>query len=528
MLGLLVRRSLSQHLFSTVVTALSVALATGLVMSVLVLNARCHDAFVGGNIGFDAVLGARGSQLQLVLNSVFHLQTSPGNVPYSLYESMAREPDVELAVPYAVGDNYRGYRIVGSTPDVFRASPAFRVAAGRSYDPAKREAVVGSFAAERLGLSVGDTFNPYHGVVYDPRQKHADVYTVTGVLAPTSGPADRVIWIPIDGVYGLAGHAIASAHKEVSAVMLKFRSPQAGFRFEQLINRQGKVATLAWPIGRVMAELFDKLGWMHHVLTLVAWLVGVVAAGSILASLYNAMNERRRDFAILRALGARRRTVFTAIVLESTAIAALGSLAGVLVYLAIMGGAAAVIRRETGVVIDVLAFHSALLTVPLAMSALGACAGIVPACRAYATDVASHLTAALLVLLCVVPAHAHEHRAPHHGALVELGQEAAHLELVLDAKAGVLTAYVLDGEAEQAVRTAAHRLLLTIHRPKLELELAAVANPLTGETVGDTSEFRVQSKHLEGVSRFEGVIPRLTVRGVDYENVPVQFPGGGR
>lgn len=393
-LSLIVRRSMAAHLFSTLVTAFSVALATGLVMAVLVLNTRASDAFTGGNVGFDAVLGARGSQLQLVLNSVFHLQTSPGNIPWTLYETMKADPEVELAVPYAVGDNYRGYRIVGTTPEIFTSGQAFRVLpGGRNFDPTKHEAVVGSFAAERLGLQVGDTLNPYHGVVFDARQRHPEVYTVVGVMEPTSSPSDRVIWIPIEGVFTLAGHVVATSveHKEVSAVMLKLRSPQVGFRFDRLINRQGKVATLAWPIGRVMAELFDRLGWMHHVLTLVSYLVALVAAGSLLASLYNAMNERRREFAILRALGARRRTVFAAIVIESSAIALLGSLLGFVVYAAILFGAAGVIRRETGVVIDVLAYHRALVSVPCAMVLLGGLAGVVPACRAYATNVAEHL-----------------------------------------------------------------------------------------------------------------------------------------
>src|SRR5205807_8005631 len=110
------------------------------------------------------------------------------------------------------------------------------------------------------------------------------------------------------------------------------KGPQASVSLDRSINRQGNTATLAWPIGRIMAELFDKIGWMNRILGLVAGLVAVVAAASILASLYNTMNERRREFAILRALGARRRTVFSAIVLESTAVAILGTLLRYLVY----------------------------------------------------------------------------------------------------------------------------------------------------------------------------------------------------
>ena len=118
-LGLIVRRSLRQHALSTFITVMSTALASGLVMAVFAVSQQSRAAFAGGPVGFDAVLGARGSALQLVLNTVFHLETSPGNLPWSLYEEMKADGRVKLAIPYAVGDNYRGYRIVGTTEEIF-------------------------------------------------------------------------------------------------------------------------------------------------------------------------------------------------------------------------------------------------------------------------------------------------------------------------------------------------------------------------------------------------------------------------
>jgi putative ABC transport system permease protein len=409
---LVVRRSLRQHALSTVVTVGSVALASGLVLAVVSLQAQTYEAFTAGPVGFDAVLGARGSQLQLVLNTVFHLETSPGNLSWETYETIRKDPRVALAIPYAVGDNYQGFRIVGTTADLFQAfepRPGERLSfagEGRAFAPSAREAVVGSYAAARTGLRVGSRFNPYHGVVFDEKQKHDDEYVVVGVLRPTNTPSDRVVWIPLEGVYRMSGHVlrgtgsaytprageeIPDASKEVSAVMLKLRTPQAGFALDQTINKQGRVATLAWPIGRVMAELFDKLGWANRVLTLIAYLTSLVASGSILASLYNTMNERRREFAILRALGARRATVFSAIVVEAATIALCGTLVGYAVYAAILLVARAVVRAQTGVVLDPLYLHPALWLGPLAMVALGALAGVLPALKAYSTDVATGL-----------------------------------------------------------------------------------------------------------------------------------------
>ena len=408
-LRLLVTRSLRQHALSTAITAGSVALAAGLVMAVFTIKSQTYTAFTGGANGFDAVLGARGSQLQLVLNTVFHLETSPGNIPWSMYVAMTQDDGVELAVPYALGDNYEGFRVVGTTRTLFERFPGaqgVRVSAGgRLFTDGAREALVGSVVAQRTGLRVGQTFHPGHGLA-DSDSDHEDEFTVAGVLEATNSPMDRVVWIPIEGVYRMSGHVlrgtgrnfraepgqpIPDEHREVSAVLLKLKDPQAGIFLDQAINRQGTRATLAWPIGRSMADLFEKIGWVNRILELVAYLVVVVAAGTILASLYNTMNERRREFAILRSLGARRATVFAAIVLESTAIAGLGAVLGYVVHAAILSLAFVIVRAQTGVVLDVLTVDPVLWWTPLGMLAVGAVAGIIPAVKAYRTDVATHL-----------------------------------------------------------------------------------------------------------------------------------------
>jgi putative ABC transport system permease protein len=408
----IVIRSLRQHLLATAVTVTSVALGGGLLMAVYVLRAQSLDAFTSGSQGFDAVLGARGSQLQLVLSSLFHLESSTGNLPWSVYRSIADQPSVQRAIPLTVGDNFRGHRIVGTTPDLFTDHPYapgrhFTIApGGRLFDPLKFEAVLGASAARATGLKLGDTFNTYHGLKFDEAAAHDDTYTVVGILQPTNTPADRAIWVPLESYYRLAGHslmgtgekyvptpglAIPDEHKEVSAVLLKFRSPQAGFSLSQTINRQGRVATLAWPIGLILADLFGKLIWVDRVLALVAQLIVLVAAGTILASIYNTMNERRREFAILRALGAGRRTVMSAIIVQASVIAGLGAVVGYVFYFSLIWAAMFVIRSQTGVVIDPLGYHPILWITPPAMLALGAVAGIVPALKAYSTDVAANL-----------------------------------------------------------------------------------------------------------------------------------------
>jgi putative ABC transport system permease protein len=395
-LPLILYRSLRQHALSTLVTAGSIALAVGLLMVVWMVKDQSQRAFVETSTGFDAVLGARGSRLQLVLNAIFHLEASPGNIAAADFEQIRRHPAVKAAIPLAVGDNYRGYRIVGTSENLFTqveyargrryaVQPGGRVFAGTAH-----EALVGSFVAERLGLRVGDTFQPFHGLVFDPSHQHEEIYTVVGILEPTNTPADRVLWIPLAGIQNMKGHDPKFA-TDLSAVLLQLRTPQAGFMLDMMYNRQGNRLTFAYPVGAIIADLFGKIGWFDRVLALVAYLVAFVAAGSVLASIYASMSARRRDLAILRALGARRHTIFTAVVAEAAVIGALGALAGFVVYGALLAGVARIIRAQTGVAIDVLAMHPVLWIAPLAMIALCALGGIIPALKAYRVPVAETL-----------------------------------------------------------------------------------------------------------------------------------------
>jgi putative ABC transport system permease protein len=396
--GRMVFKSLRQHALSTSITALSIALAGGLLMSVWVVKDQAQETFTGVDAGFDAVLGARSSKLQLVLNSIFHLEESPGNIPWTDYLDLAKNPNIEAAIPIAVGDNYRGYRLVGVTTNLFHAmeyapGKQYQVRPpGRVFDPALREAVVGSFAARKLNLKLGDTFHPYHGLTFDESKQHEEIYLVIGIMEPSNTPADRVIWIPLEGLQKMSGHDPRAA-QDISAVLVKLKagSPIVGHRLSMMYNRQGDRLTFAWPIGSILAQLFDKVGWFERVLAWIAYLVAAVATGSVLASIYNSMNERRREIAILRALGARRRTIFCSVVFEAAAIAGVGMAFAFLVYSIIVTGVAAVLQAETGVVLNPFHPHAIMFWAPIGMILVSALAGFIPAIKAYRTDVAAHL-----------------------------------------------------------------------------------------------------------------------------------------
>ncbi|HKQ38314.1 MAG TPA: ABC transporter permease [Verrucomicrobiae bacterium] len=397
MLLRIARKSLRQYALSTSITSLSIGLAGALLLSVWVIKDEARATFAQINGGFDAVLGARSTKLQLVLNAIFHLEASPANIELQDLEAIQGNPNVALAVPIAMGDNFRGFRVVGTSPEMFTQVEYARArkhkvrAPGRLFDPVLREAVVGSFAAQKLRLKRGDHFHPYHGLNFDEKHEHAEDYVVVGLLEPSNTPADKVIWIPLEGLQKMSGHA-AKTQTDVSAVLVKLRSPMAGRTLDMQYNREGDRLTFAWPIGATISELLNKVGWLEQVLAAVAVMVGLVAAGSVMTTIYNSMNERRRQIAIFRALGARRSTVFLTVILEALSIAVIGVVVAFVLYGAIVGAASAIIRAQTGVLIDPWAWHNVMAWGPLGLIALGVAAGIVPAIKAYRVDVAEHLT----------------------------------------------------------------------------------------------------------------------------------------
>ena len=393
MIGNLIYRSLRQHALSTLVTAGSIALAAGLLLTVWVVKTQSQSVFAATNSGFDAVLGARGSKLQLVLNTIFHLEASPGNISAADFDMIRHHPAIKTAIPIAVGDNFQGWRIVGTLESLFTD---VEYAPDKHYTPApggrifvlgKDEAVVGSYVAKQLGWKVGTSFKPYHGIAFDPKAQHEELYTVVGILEPTNTPVDRVIWIPLEGVQTMKGHNPLAA-TELSAVLLQLRAPTAGLMLNNFLNAPGGKLTFAYPIGAIVAELFNKISWLDKVLTLLAWLVAAVASASVFVSIYNSMSARQRDIAILRALGARRRTVFGAIVGEAAVIGVLGAATGFAVFAVLAAFVASIIQGQTGVVLEPLKWNPVFWWGPVTFVGLCVLGGLVPAFKAYRVPVA--------------------------------------------------------------------------------------------------------------------------------------------
>lgn len=439
-------RSLTQRALASTLTGLSMALGVALVVMVLVAYHVISDSFQrGAGGGYDIIVGAKGGKLQLVLNTVYHLSTPVENIPYSVLHDLNEgqfKPYVTRAIPYCLGDNYKGQRVVATVPALFAET---QYAPGRKYEfrtgrnfQANHffEGVLGALAASRTGLKVGDTFRPTHGVSDDGQGHEHDAFKVVGILEPTGTPNDRALFINIEGFYLLENHAkpngsgtkgkpaVAGGHeaheaahehrdgeaheghdhehgptplpeeqRELTAVLVRSSSPAASIQLPNLIN-EGSAAQAVMPV-REIRGLFDVIvGPIETVLLALTGLIVVVSGVGILVSIYNSMSERRREIAVMRALGARRSTVRTIVLLESMLLSLTGGLVGWFLGRALIAALSPAIAARTGVVIGFAPLIPAELALVPALILLSALAGYLPAMTAYRTDVAKALASA--------------------------------------------------------------------------------------------------------------------------------------
>lgn len=385
------------------------------------------------------------------------VENIPYSVLHDLTEGQFK-PYVTRAIPYCLGDHYEGQRVVATVPALFAETlyapgRKYAFSAGRNFQAnGYFEGVIGALAATRTGLKVGDTFRPTHGVADDGQGHEHDAFKVVGILEPTGTPNDRALFINIEGFYLLENHAkpvaeakpgdaakpqpaVAStlekheeheakvhdeakpeAHdhehdhdhdhdhehghtplpveqRELTAVLVRTSSPAASIQLPNLIN-EGSAAQAVMPV-REIRGLFDVIvGPIETVLLALTGLIVVVSGVGILVSIYNSMSERRREIAVMRALGARRSTVRTIVLLESLLLSLTGGLAGWILGRALIAALSPAIAARTGVVIGFAPLITAELALVPALILLSAMAGYLPAMTAYRTDVAKALASA--------------------------------------------------------------------------------------------------------------------------------------
>ena len=389
---------------TTGLTILSVALGVGLISAVLTLRDETQRRFEEEGQAFDVVIGSKGNPLQLVLSTVYFLDAPTGNIDMEVFESLKAHEDVVAAFPVGMGDSYQGFRIVGVTRDLMDFAwgerKPYALSEGRYFD-APFEAVIGVNVAENTGLKPGDTFTGTHGFISSPSaEAHEDhPYTVVGIMERSGSPNDRAIFCDLQSVWDAHDHgdvdhdhehAEGHEEKEITAALIKLASPALRFEFKELVNRK-YTAMAAIPIQEIQKLYEQLLGTAKLVLLAIGYLVVAISALSILIGLYMAILQRRRDLAIMRALGATRGEIFGAVIIEAFWVTLLGIIAGWFLGTSVCMALNHYLVAEIGFRVPPVSISADLVSAYSAVLLMGLFAGILPAWQAYRTNVARDL-----------------------------------------------------------------------------------------------------------------------------------------
>lgn len=443
-------KSILQRKLAAGLTALSVALGVMLMVLILVAKDAIDGAFSQRAIAYDLIVGAKGSDLQLVMSSVYRIQPPIANLPYMYLDQLREDPRITTAIPLAFGDFTKpedgSFPIVGTTNDYF----LHEYTPGSTYQvesqPGTRQleklydAVIGSQVALQNGWKVGDQFSIVHGSA-DSEDEHDEMFTIVAVLRQTGTPNDRSVFLNLEAVYTLDGHQkpisevekrlrdfygndqkrlnealgqlnqlrarrahgesigdptigygidTPKAMKEITAIYVKTRSAFNTISFEAEL-KNGSKAMAVNPIRPIQRLMTNVVGNLQKMLLVLAGMIIVVSGVSIFVSIYNSMSDRRREIGIMRALGARRSNIFAIILAESSCLCVGGGLVGWLLGHGITVLLSPTVSAWTGLLLDRWAFSSYEFVLFPILLVLGAFVGFVPAMAAYRTNVADAL-----------------------------------------------------------------------------------------------------------------------------------------
>jgi len=378
------------RLVASTLTAISIALGVSLVVASVLLARGIKDGFIAGATDYNLLVGAKGSPMQLVLGVIFRMDLATPNIEYTIYRDLQQDPRVETAVPIGVGDGFRGFRYVATNNAYFAAFPwrrkTFALAAGKFFadDPPKEpayEAVLGAEAARSTRLQIGDRF-------YEGEEMAEYPLTVVGILRPTHSADDRAIFFSLPSYWGMNEVARGMTVKPLTAVLIRPK------RMSDLpsLNRELNVAadTQAVLPSAVLLTIFNVMAVAENVLKMILAIVAVIVLLYVFVAMYSATMERRREIATMRALGARRATVFGIILAESAGLAIAGGVVGLLGGHAI-AYLAGLVLGQSGLVTNPLLFNLFEPVVLVGVILLGTLAGLLPAVLAYRTEVAENL-----------------------------------------------------------------------------------------------------------------------------------------
>ncbi|MES2817947.1 MAG: ABC transporter permease [Pseudomonadota bacterium] len=353
--------SLGNRRFTALLTVFAIALSVTLLLAVERVRTETRASFANTISGTDLIVGARSGSLNLLLYAVFRIGNATNNIRWDSYQQIAANPRVKWAIPLSLGDSHRGYRVMGTSTAYFEhyqygRGQALRLAQGRAFAGDPFEVVLGAEVAKALDYGLDEPLVLAHGVATISLVKHDDKpFRVVGILARTGTPVDRTLHISLEGMEALhvdwqngmpaRGDARVSAEqarhldltpKAITAVLLGLNSKIATFSLQREINEFRGEPLLAILPGMALQELWSLMGTAEQALFVVSLFVVLTGLIGMLTAILTGLNERRREMAILRSVGARPWHVASLLIVEALALALAGILVGVwLLYLGI-------------------------------------------------------------------------------------------------------------------------------------------------------------------------------------------------
>jgi putative ABC transport system permease protein len=360
-------------------TVLAVAFSVMLFTGVEKIQKGARTGFEQTIAGTDLIVGARTGPVNLLLYAVFHIGGATSNISWASYQEIAGRPEVAWTVPLSLGDSHRGFRVVGTTQAFFDRyrygeGRALAFAAGEAFDDVF-DAVIGASVARALGYEVGEEIVVAHGLGAASFARHDDKpFTVTGILRPTGTPIDRTVMVSLEGIEAIhigwesgAPSPLARAvtpervrgldlqPSQITAFLVGLESRAAVLRLQRAINNYRAEPLLAIMPGIALAELWRVVGVVERTLVAIGAFVIFVGLLTILTAILTSLNERRREMAILRAVGARPWHIFTLMASEAVAIALAGAVLGLALFYGVAALAAPAIEAQYGIMLTGIA-----------------------------------------------------------------------------------------------------------------------------------------------------------------------------
>lgn len=401
----LTAKSIRQRKTGVALTIFTVALSVFLLLGVERVRTDARQGFASTVSGTDLLVGARSGPVTLLLYSIFHVGEATNNITWKSYQDIRAMPEVAWTVPLSLGDSHRGFRVTGTTTDFFQhyhygRRNALAFASGKPFADLY-DAVIGSEVARQLHYKVGDKIVLSHGLGGPNMASHADKpFQISGVMKPTGTPVDATIAVSLEAIEaihvdwhsgvrlpGMETSAEQARHmdltpKAITATLVGLHSRLSAFAVQRAINEYPEEPLLAVLPGVALGELWHLVGTAENALRVISGMVLLVGLSGMLTALLGTLGERRREMAVLRAVGASARTVFALLVTESTLLTLAGMISGVVLLDAITAIAHDYLLATAGLVIDQTPAPGEWLLLSIVL-VLGSLAGCIPGWVAY-------------------------------------------------------------------------------------------------------------------------------------------------